>query len=128
MGESKAKTITSWILQVLLALLFLAAASGKLLGNPQIKEMFEVWGYSATFVLVIGVLELAGAVGLLIPRTAGLAALGLIGVMIGAAYTHLANAEGLQVLRPLIFMALLAGVVWLRRPWPFRGRSRPESA
>ena len=34
-------------------------------------------------------LELADAVGLLIPRLSGLAALGLAGVMVGAVLTHL---------------------------------------
>ena len=119
MALSKGKTITTWVLQGLLALLFLAASAGKVAGNPQVAEMFEVWGYPAWFLLAIGILELAGAVGLLIPRTAGLAALGLIAIMIGAAYTHLANGEGLQVLRPILFMLPLAAIVWIRRPWPF---------
>jgi hypothetical protein len=35
--------------------------------------------------------------------------------MFGAAYTHLANHEGLQVLRPMIFLAVLWTVWWLRR-------------
>ena len=37
-------------------------------------------------------------------------------VMLGAAYTHMANAEGLEVVRPLIFLGLLAIVGWARRP------------
>jgi uncharacterized membrane protein YphA (DoxX/SURF4 family) len=121
MAQSKGKTVTVWLLQILLALLFLAASAGKVMGNPQIAEMFKVWGYPGWFLLAIGILELAGAVGLLIPRTAGLAALALIGIMIGAAYTHLANGEALQVLRPILFMLPLAAIVWIRRPWPFAG-------
>ncbi len=118
MSQSKGKTITSWILQGVLALLFAAGASGKLTSNPQVSEMFEGWGYPMAFMLLVGVLELAGAIGLLIPRTAGLAAMGLVGMMIGAAVTHLTHAEGMQVLRPLLFMAPLIAIVLLRRPWP----------
>ena len=118
MSQSKGKTITSWILQGVLALLFAAAASGKLTSNPQVSEMFEGWGYPMAFMLLVGVLELAGAIGLLIPRTAGLAAMGLVGMMIGAAVTHLTHAEGMQVLRPLLFMAPLIAIVLIRRPWP----------
>ncbi len=40
----------------------------------------------------------------------------LVAVMLGAAYTHMANAEGLEVVRPLIFLGLLAIVGWARRP------------
>ena len=118
MRQSKAKTITSWVLQVLLGLLFLVASLGKLGGGPEVVEMFRNWGFPDKFYLLIGVLELAGGIGLLIPRTAGYAAAGLFAVMIGAAGTHLVNGEGLDVLRPIVFMLPLAGIVFLRRPWP----------
>jgi len=39
------------------------------------------------FRYMVGTLELAGGIDLLIPRLAGLAALGLTGVMVGATYT-----------------------------------------
>ncbi len=123
----KAKTIVSWVLQVLLALAFAAGASGKLMSAPAVVEMFQNWGFPPNFHLLIGALEMAGAIGLLIPRTAGYAALGLIGVMIGAAFTHVQAAEGLQVLRPLIFMAVLVAVVLLRRPWPLKPKVTAES-
>ncbi len=126
MARPKYKSIVSWVLQVLLALLFVAASAGKLTSNPAVLEMFERWGFPDGFHLVIGALELLGGLGLLIPRTAGYAAGGLIGIMIGAALTHLLSGEGLQVLRPLLFMALLAVVVSLRRPWPLQ--TRPKSA
>jgi uncharacterized membrane protein len=37
----------------------------------------------------VGALEVAGAVGLLVPRLSGLAALGLAGLMVGATITNL---------------------------------------
>ena len=109
---SKTKIISSWILAVLLAALFLLAALGKLTGAA--TEMFEGWGYAPWFATAIGVLELAGAIGLLIPKTTRPAVLGLTVIMIGAVCTHLMNAEAAQVLRPGIFMILLAGLWWLR--------------
>ncbi|MEZ5427266.1 MAG: DoxX family protein [Pyrinomonadaceae bacterium] len=116
MGTSKVKSIISWVLVVLLALLFAAASLGKLTGAA--GPMFEKWGYPAWFALFIGVCELAGAVGLLIPKLTKWAILGLTAIMLGAAYTHLANGEGLQVLRPLIFGAFL-WVVWFLRGYSF---------
>jgi uncharacterized membrane protein len=46
--------------------------------------MFATIGIGQWFRYVVGALELAGAVGVLIPRLSGLAALGLIGLMAGA--------------------------------------------
>ncbi len=77
--------------------------------------MFEGWGYAAWFATVIGVFELLGAIGLLILRLTRPAIYGLTGIMIGAAYTHLANGEAPQLVRPLIFTALLWSIWWLRR-------------
>jgi len=112
MISSKVRTIVGWVLAILLALGFLAAATGKLTGAA--TRMFAHWGYPAWFATLIGVLELAGGIGLLIPRTTRYAVLGLTVIMVGATYTHLANNEGLQVLRPIIFLAILWTVWWLR--------------
>ncbi len=89
------------------------AALGKFAGAQ--TAMFEGWGYAAWFATVIGVFELLGAIGLLIPRLTRPAIYGLTGIMIGAAYTHLANGEAPQLVRPLIFTALLWSIWWLRR-------------
>jgi uncharacterized membrane protein YphA (DoxX/SURF4 family) len=113
MNLLKARAIIGWVLTVLLALAFLAAAAGKLTGAA--TQMFAHWGYPAWFATLIGILELAGAVGLLIPKTTRYAVLGLTVIMFGAAYTHLANHEGLQVLRPIIFLVVLWAVWLLRR-------------
>ena len=116
MSQSKGKRIVVWVLQILLAVMFVFFSSGKLMGRPEVVEMFQGWGFPNGFHLLIGALELLGAIGLLIPSTAGWAALGLIGVMLGAAGTHLMANEWLHVLPPSVFLAVLTGVVWLR--WP----------
>jgi len=102
MGSPRSRSIASWILAVVLGLLFLAAAAGKLTGAA--AAMFEGWGYAPWFMTLIGVLELLGGIGLLIPKTTRYAILGLTVIMLGAAFTHLTNGEGLAVLRPLIFL------------------------
>jgi len=116
MNQSRVRSVISWVIQILLAVFFILSASGKLIGRPQWIELFRHWGFPDKFYLVVGVLELLGAIGLLIPRMARYAATGLIVLMIGAIATHLINGEGLQVLRPLIFIVFLALVFYLRRP------------
>ena len=111
---NKALYILGWIFAGLLALLFGLAGVGKLAGAQ--TEMFANWGYPAWFATLIGVLEIAGAIGLLVPRLMRFAILGLTGIMIGAAYTHLAAGEGLAVLRPVIFTGFL-WIVWFLRSY-----------
>jgi uncharacterized membrane protein YphA (DoxX/SURF4 family) len=110
---SKARIIISWVLAVLVALAFMASAVAKLTGVA--TPMFAHWGYHVWFATLIGVLELTGAVGLLIPRITRYAILGLTVIMFGAAYTHLANHEGIEVLRPVVFLAVLWAIWGLRR-------------
>ena len=108
----RAKGIVSWILVVLMAAGYLLAAAGKLTGVA--ASMFEGWGYAPWFMMLIGVLELAGAIGLLIPKLTRFAILGLTVIMLGAMYTHLTNDQSAQVVRPMIFLAFLWSIWFLR--------------
>src|SRR6185437_10895813 len=84
---SKGKTITLWILSGLLAALFLFAGGFKLVKPEMAKAGFVQMGYAAWFAIFIGVCEVLGGIGVLIPRVAGLAAACLSVIMAGAVYT-----------------------------------------
>jgi uncharacterized membrane protein YphA (DoxX/SURF4 family) len=112
LNDSKGRVIAGWVIAVLLAAGYGAAALGKLTGAQ--NAMFEGWGYAAWFAMLIGVVELLGAIGLLVPRTTRFAILGLTLVMAGAFYTHVANGEMAQIVRPGVFTALLWILWWLR--------------
>jgi uncharacterized membrane protein len=64
---------------------------------------------------LIGSLELAGAVGLLIPALSGLAALALSALMVGASITN-AFVIHTSPLVPLVFLVISVLVAWGR--WP----------
>ena len=104
MTAAQPRSIVGWVLLVPLAALYLLGGLGQFAG----------WGYAPWFAILIGGLEAAGAVGLLVPRTTRLAVYGLSVIMLGAAYTHLTNGEGAQVVRPGIFLGVLWLVWWLR--------------
>lgn len=104
-----------WALRILLSLGFLAASLGKLTQNPAVLDMFAQWGYSPTFALIIGALELMLGVLLLVSKTSFYAAIGLLGLMAGAAVTHIMHDSMGELLRPAIFSLLLAGVVYLEK-------------
>ena len=108
--------ITLWVLQVLLALMFVVASGApKLFGEATAVAMFQQIGLGQWFRYLVGVLEVAGGIGLLIPRLAGLAALGLVGVMIGAVVTTFAVLDTTFWYTPVILGVLLAVVVRARR-------------
>lgn len=114
--EAKHKNILAWVITGLLALQFIAAGLGKVRGG-MVAE-FAAWGYSSTFMYIIGALEIAGAIGLFIPVLRRPAALGLAGIMVGAAYTHFLHGEyggiGMNILVIVICLILLK----LRREVP----------
>ena len=112
----KAKNISIWILQGILASFFLLAGSTKLSGAEQTVEAFRNWEYGDGFRLLIGALEAIGGVALLIPRASAVSALGLMVIMLGAAFTHILHEEGLRAAVPaIVLLGLLGLVAYVRR-------------
>lgn len=105
-----------WVLQVLLALQFAMAGLAKVGGDPAMVEMFADIGIGQWFRYVVGALELSGAIGVLVPRVSGLAALGLVCLMIGATLTNLLvlDASPLLTIGLLVVSALVAWGRWPR--------------
>lgn len=105
-----------WVLQVLVAAFFLVAAAGpKLFGEAYAVEMFSQIGAGQWFRYAIGVLELAGAVGLLVPRLAGPAALGLVGLMVGAIITQImVLGSPIMALTPAFLGVVIGVIAWFR--------------
>jgi uncharacterized membrane protein YphA (DoxX/SURF4 family) len=86
---SRAGNVGLWVLQAVLAFQFAGGGLLKLSGAPPMVELFADIGAGQWLRFVVGALEVAGAVGLLVPRLSGLAALGLAGLMVGATATNL---------------------------------------
>ena len=96
MDHGKAKNVFAWVLSILLALAFLLAGVPKLLAITAWIKRFTHWGYPRWSLALIGLLEVSGAILLLVPRFAAYGVGVLIAIMLGAAYTHVANGEGTQ--------------------------------
>jgi hypothetical protein len=117
-----------WVVQGLLAAIFLFAGGGKFV---LLAGQLEQGGLLVAFSLFIGACEVLGAVGLVLPGATRirpgltpLAAAGLVVIMIGATVTMLGMGAGAGALIPLV-TGLLAVVVYGRtRVAPQRGRSR----
>ena len=126
--------VALWIVQALLAVLFLFAGGMKLI--MPIEELVKQMPLSLPgwFVRFTGVVELLGGLGLIFPWLLGirpgltpLAAAGLVIVMIGAIVYTAAAGDVASALIPLAVGLLCAFVAYGR--WklaPHRGSSQPS--
>ena len=116
--------VALWVCQAALALMFLGAGGAKF-GSPMWQRMFERWGYPDHFYLVVGAVEVAAGLALLVPRLASPASLVLIVIMIGAGATHAMHGE-IHRLPKILVMSLLLCVVaygrWSLALWRKIGR------
>jgi len=113
---SKLRTNLTWALCALAAIGFALAGGNKLADPAAAGESFVRFGLPAALARFIGACEVAGAIGLLIPRLSTWAAGGLTLIMLGASYHHLANDPASQAIPALVFGALSVAIAVLRRP------------
>ncbi len=112
-----------WILQWVLALMFLMAGVMKMM-QPKEKlaeKMGWVNDFSSGAVKTIGMLEVLGAIGLVVPPLVGVApdltpaaAAGLVLLMIGAARVHLRRNEPQMVMINTMLGVMALVVAWGR--------------
>lgn len=98
-----------WAVRLLLALAFGAAGTAKLAGAPMMIQIFEHIGIGQWFRYVTGLVEVAGAVLLLIPRTGFFGGLLLAVTMVCGVATHLLVIGGNPA--PAVVLALLSAFV-----------------
>jgi uncharacterized membrane protein YphA (DoxX/SURF4 family) len=104
-----------WVIKLVLALAFGAAAVMKLQATPKMVNEFDTIGLGQGFRTVTAVIEAAGAALLLIPRTAFIGALVLLGICAGALVAQLGPLHG-DVVHVVVMGALVAVVGWFSRP------------
>lgn len=112
-----------WTLQTVLAALFLAIGSTKVLQTTEeaIASQPEFADFPGWLITVIGVVEIAGALGLLLPSLTRIlpiltpvAAVGLALTMTFAALFHLVRGEYGDIAVTLTFVIPLGLVAWAR--------------
>lgn len=112
--------VVLWVIAALLALAFVMAGLMKITGNRE--EMITNTPYVEDFpqggIKAIGVAEVLGAIGLIVPAATGIApvlvpvaATGLALLMVGAVVVHLRRGDGFAAAVPSLVLGLLAAVV-----------------
>src|SRR6266404_5903852 len=113
-STGKLVNVVLWALQIAAAGMFLMVGFLKLSGNAQLVGLFEAIGIGQWFRYLTGTLEVLGAFLLLIPRTSGLGALMLAGIMICAVVTHVFIVGGSPMMA-IILLVVTGIVAWGRR-------------
>lgn len=106
--------LISWGLRILAAVAFLGAGIAKLTGDPAMVEAFNQIGIGHWFRIVLGIVELASAVAILLPATVALGGLLLTAIMVGAVLTHLFVIGGSPA-PAIVLLLITATITWLHR-------------
>ncbi|HTK09151.1 MAG TPA: DoxX family protein [Ktedonobacteraceae bacterium] len=115
--------IVLWIVQSVLALAFLVAGAFKVLQPIDTLKKYLGWVEKTppTLVRLVGILEILGALGLILPAVTHIlpwltpvAAIGLVLTMIGAIIVHIQLKETPRSLAPLILLLLALLIVYGR--------------
>ncbi|PBC64358.1 hypothetical protein BKI49_08405 [Streptomyces sp. Tue6028] len=115
-GRSRGARVSLTALQIVLGLFYaIASALPKLIAHPSAAETFDKLGWGHTGMYIIGALELAGGIALLIPLLDSVAAMALSALMVGAFIANITAIHGPYAATPLILVLPLALIAWARR-------------
>ena len=118
--------VAYWIVAALLALFYLYAGGIKVARSRDQLRPVMGWVDSVPLRLIrtIGVLEVAGALGLILPPLTGIAvalavvaAAGLALIQVGAISLHLSRGEATVIWLNIILLALAGVAIWLSTTW-----------
>ena len=121
-----------WIVAIVLAVVFAGSGLMKLVApKDKLVNSGQGWAQdvSPTNIRLIGLVEVLGAAGLILPAITHiapilipLAVVGLVFVMVGAAVVHARRNEPMYIAVNVVLLALAVFVVWGRfGPYPLGG-------
>ena len=112
-APGRVKNTVLWLLQAASAAVFVMAGVAKLTGAESMVHLFAAVGLGQWLRYFTGGLEVAGAMALLVPAIAGLGAIWLAAVMVGAVIAHLV-VLGSSPAVPVALLVAMAIVAWGR--------------
>ena len=117
-------TVVVWVVDVLVAILFLAVGVPKVFGlETNFFQFAAMRGFPDWIRIVVGVCEIVGAISLLIPRVSAYAAVLLAMLMVPAAITQAVSGQPGVYVPILLFVVLLISAE-RRNPTAVRGMYR----
>lgn len=108
-------TVALTVARVALALFFAFSAFAKLIAHESAIETFDRMGWSHGAMYLIGALEMAGAVALLVPLLSGVAAMAFVGLLAGASVVQLTLLDPVNAIMPALLIVLVVLIARDRR-------------
>ena len=96
------------VLKYVLTIAFALAGGAKVFKAKPMVAQFKEFGLPGYMVVVIGVLEVLGAIGLWIPKLSGFVGIGLLLLMTGAVANHLKVKHAFKMYAPSLILGLMA--------------------
>jgi uncharacterized membrane protein len=118
--------VSYWIIAALLAVFYLYAGGKKVAQSQEALRPMMGWVDTVPMPLVrvIGVLEILGAAGLILPPLTGIAtwlaiaaAVGLVLIQVGGITVHLSRGEARLIGLNIVLLAAAAATAWLGTTW-----------
>jgi putative oxidoreductase len=110
----RGKTIAIWALRIIIAALFLFTGAAKLAGQPMTIEEFDAIGLGQWFRYVTGLIEVGGAVMVLIPAASMIGAIVVLLVIIGAFFAQ-AFVLRMDIIHPIVIALAIGALLVLQR-------------
>ena len=114
LSQPRSANIVVWILRVVVAALFLFAASMKLTSQPMMVQEFDMVGLGQWFLYFTGIVEVIGAVATLIPSVSVLGAVLLLLVDAGAFIAQV-GAIHMDWIHTIVIGVVVAALIYLQR-------------
>lgn len=105
---ARTTAVWAWVLTVI----FIVMGGGKLLFAESAIARFAGWGLPDWLRILTAVVEIGGAVLVAIPAARLIGASILAGVMLVAVLTHLAIADLISAVLPVLLLVLSAALAW----------------
>jgi uncharacterized membrane protein YphA (DoxX/SURF4 family) len=113
-SSGRVKTITVWVLRVLVGAMFILAGFMKLSGQPMMVAEFDTVGLGQWFRYFTGALELVFGIGVLVPRYSVISAIMLLLIDIGAFIAQVTVLH-MDWIHTIIIGAVIAVTIYLQR-------------
>jgi uncharacterized membrane protein YphA (DoxX/SURF4 family) len=111
------KKVIIWAVTIFLGLVFVMSGANKLTSPAAWQERFvNEWGLPSWLVPLVGLAEILGGVGLMLPKLAVYGGSILVLVMLGATGTHIAAGQYSSVGVPIAFAAGASFIAYYRCP------------
>jgi hypothetical protein len=125
MATRNRTNVVLWIITGILAVAYFSVGAAMFVGR--MNAVLVSWGYTEGSGAMVGILAMAGAIGLLFVRTAGWAAIALIVLSVGAVWTLAVHQQWMVLIGPLVGILGLVLVAWGRGlTWATRNVGAPS--